>query len=207
MVESKATILSFLPKKDLESIEPFMNEQFSLIYTIKQEDIVEFKNNSQPTELFQLLANALLIMFGETDKEKINWPAVQNLMEDPHIFIERLKDFESVCLQLRPQVMEMLEPILSHPDFNPETMIKTSNTAAHLCWYVNNFAKVQKISQRVASQCSKYKSKVVPKHPLKVLAEKELEPADELLCKAEVELENLYLDALGNHDKYKEQMQ
>ena len=47
--------------------------------------------------------------------------------------------------------MVELEPILSHPCFNKETMIKKSEVLANLCVYAINFAKIQKISQKVAS--------------------------------------------------------
>ena len=76
-------------------------------------------------------------------------------MKDPTKFIEELIDHSrNKMLEIRPNqtyVMEQLEPILSHPGFNRETMSKTSKTAADLCVYVTNFAKLQKISLRIAS--------------------------------------------------------
>ena len=127
MVESTDTSwakqLSEIEKSTIQSILDRMH--LAYLRDLSKEAIVDFRDNSQPPEFCQLVGNALLILFGETDKEKINWPAVQKLMEDPQCFMDRLRDFPDSCLGLRPQVMDQLEPILSHPDFNLECMSKT----------------------------------------------------------------------------------
>ena len=68
MVESTEFSLALLPKEDQETIISIHEESEWGIRSISKEGIVELKNNSQPSELCQLVGKALLIMFGETDK-------------------------------------------------------------------------------------------------------------------------------------------
>ena len=68
MVESTEFSFALLPKEDQETIISIGEESWWGIESISKEGIVELKNNSQPSELCQLVGKALLIMFGETDK-------------------------------------------------------------------------------------------------------------------------------------------
>ena len=84
----------------------------------------------------------MLIMFGVKDKKEINWASAQKLISKlgPGEFIQRLVAYD--FYELRPQVIELLEPIVSQPEFNKQTIMKRSEAAGLLCSYVVNFVKI-----------------------------------------------------------------
>ena len=90
MVESTGSNWNLLPDEELKKIKPYVEETAKAVNSIRPIGIVEFKGYAQPPEHFQLIGNAFLIMFGEKDKKKINWPAAQRMFDPPGKFCERL---------------------------------------------------------------------------------------------------------------------
>ena len=103
---------------------------------------------------------ALQVLFGETDKGKLNWPTVQKMLEgNPMLmmgngtleFIVRFHEFD--WKDTSHETLNLLEPFLAHHDFNKETVMAKSEVVGRICSYIINTVKAHKIWSHVQTYC------------------------------------------------------
>ena len=129
--------------KELEQAIPIMEEAKEAVNCLTNKAIVEFKSYTTPPKDADQVTNAVLIMLGERNKNKLTWAAGQKMMNQPAKFIDRLQNYDKN--NIPDSALTDLEPILSQPYFNKKTMMGKSEAAANLCSFVVNVVRYNKI--------------------------------------------------------------
>lgn len=133
--------------KELEEAVPAMEAAKKAVDCLTNKAIVEFKSYQTPPKDADQVTNAVLIMLGEKNKNKLTWAAGQKMMNQPQKFIERLQNYDKN--NIPDQALNDLKPILDQPFFNEQTMKGKSEAAANLCSFVVNVINYNRIWRRV----------------------------------------------------------
>jgi dynein heavy chain len=94
VVANEAQAMKAAADKELEQAIPIMEEAKEAVNCLTNKAIVEFKSYQTPPKDADQVTNAVLIMLGERNKNKLNWAAGQKMMNQPAKFIERLQNYD-----------------------------------------------------------------------------------------------------------------
>ena len=94
VVANEAQAMKAAADKELEQAIPIMEEAKEAVNCLTNKAIVEFKSYTQPPKDADQVTNAVLILLGERNKNKLTWAAGQKMMNQPAKFIERLQNYD-----------------------------------------------------------------------------------------------------------------
>jgi len=134
----------------LEAAVPAMKAAEDAVDCLSVKAIVEFKSFASPPGETPLVAKAVQILKGVTNKKTLDdWGAQQKMMNPPAGFLESLKEYNKEGITAAMKAALKTPGILNNPSFTFEKMSRASQAAANLANWVINVVKFHDIYEVV----------------------------------------------------------
>ncbi|KAL4237693.1 Dynein heavy chain 14 [Mactra antiquata] len=116
-------------QRDLESVIPALKNAVASLETLDKASISEIRVYLSPPYLVATVLNAVCLLF----QKKPDWPTAKMMLGDPN-FLKKLLQFDKNSLP--DKVFHKLKKYTKHPDFNPDSVGKVSNSCKSICEWV-----------------------------------------------------------------------
>ena len=141
--------------RELKEAIPAMEAAAAAVDCLDKKALTELKSMSKPPAGVEEVTKACLMMI-EKEFKNFKWDRAKKMMSNIEQFLSSLKQFDAENMD--ESLITKLEPIVSKPGFNYESMTKKSIAAANLCNWVLNiykynriYVKVKPLMERLAS--------------------------------------------------------
>eukprot|EP00163_Fabomonas_tropica_P009916 TRINITY_DN1985_c0_g1_i1.p1 TRINITY_DN1985_c0_g1~~TRINITY_DN1985_c0_g1_i1.p1 ORF type:complete len:4225 (-),score=1474.45 TRINITY_DN1985_c0_g1_i1:598-13272(-) len=142
-------------QRDLEEAEPALERAAEALKGLNKSNLTELKSFSKPPSIVVDVTSAVLIILsppkGVTTER--SWAAAKKTMAQVDRFLSTLQNFDKD--NIPPANIAALEPYLTNPEFNGESLKSKSSAAAGLCNWVVNIVRYHNIYQKVAPKRAK----------------------------------------------------
>ena len=128
----------------LKEAIPELEKAEKAVDCLTPKSIQEMKSLANPPEAVVKVAEAILILRGQKNRE---WPNAQKMMNPPQKFMDSLKAFDGKNID--EKYLEQVDPILKLDYFNPTDMEKKSLAASFLCNWVSSICRFNMIYKKV----------------------------------------------------------
>lgn len=118
----------------LAAAVPALMKAKDAVAGLNVKSIGEMKNFSTPPNGVPDVGKAVLLLRGEYNAKKHEWPMIQNMMKDPNKFKDSLENYDKD--NVPDKALELLKPIQAKEYFNETDMMKKSQAAANICKWV-----------------------------------------------------------------------
>uniref|UniRef100_A0A0G4GMS7 Dynein-1, subspecies f n=1 Tax=Chromera velia CCMP2878 TaxID=1169474 RepID=A0A0G4GMS7_9ALVE len=131
--------------EELAEAMPAMERAKDAVNCLTKPAIQELKSLGKPPPDCVEVTKAVMMMRGE--KKNLDWKAAQKMMNNPGQFLEQVAAFDAENMD--DETVDRIQPIISQPFFNYETMKSKSIAAAYLCNWVLNIVTYNRIYKKV----------------------------------------------------------
>ncbi|KXZ43278.1 hypothetical protein GPECTOR_96g744 [Gonium pectorale] len=144
-------------ENDLEQAMPAYNAAIKALNTLTKNDISEMKGMKSPPMPIRLVMQAVCLLKGlqatkmkdtNTGKFVMDWWETSKRMLSDMGFLDSLVSFDKDNIPV--EVIQALQPLLSHPDFQPSKIKKVSQAAFGLCSWVRAMDTYDRVAKIVA---------------------------------------------------------
>ncbi|GIL46228.1 hypothetical protein Vafri_3260 [Volvox africanus] len=172
---------------DLAQAMPAYNAAIKALNTLTKNDISEVKGMKAPPMPVRMVMQAVCMLKGlqptkvkdtNTGKFVVDWWETSKRMLSDMGFLDSLMTFDKD--NILPDVIQALQPLLSHPDFQPAKIKKVSQAAFGLCSWVRAMDTYDRVAKIVA-----------PKRKALQAAEEQLAVVKEALAAKQAELQEV----------------
>ncbi|EFJ49499.1 flagellar inner dynein arm heavy chain 11 [Volvox carteri f. nagariensis] len=170
---------------DLAQAMPAYNAAIKALNTLTKNDISEVKGMKAPPMPVRLVMQAVCLLKGlqptkvkdtNTGKFIMDWWETSKRMLSDMGFLDSLMTFDKDTIA--PEIIQALQPLLSHPDFQPAKIKKVSQAAFGLCSWVRAMDTYDRVAKIVA-----------PKRKALQVAEEQLAVVKQQLAAKQAELQ------------------
>jgi dynein heavy chain, axonemal len=128
--------------KDLEEAMPAYNSAIKALDTLDKKDIQEVKSFPKPPALVAKVMDAVCILLGV----KPGWDEAKKLLGDMK-FLDNLRSYDKDNID--PAIIRKLAKYVKDPEFEPDTVAKTSSAAKSLCMWARAMHKYDSVAKTI----------------------------------------------------------
>ena len=159
--------------EELKRAEPALEQAKYAVNCLSKASMAELKSMQRPPDIVALVMRAVLTLLGE--RKSFTWDLATKAMGNVPQFKKRLETLDG--RRIPREVIDRIDPILEHGEFDPPNIIKRSQAAGNLATWADNMVMYHKIFKEVE-----------PLMHAKATAEAEKKRADAALAAAQRDL-------------------
>ena len=104
------------------------------INSMTPKQIEEYRDYDKRKQVEHSVCSAVLILFGEKNKNYLTWAKFSSLVSEPRKFLNKCQYYNPT--KITDSMYERLRPIVNSESFNEDEMRKVNETSAVLCGWV-----------------------------------------------------------------------
>ncbi|KAJ3032226.1 Dynein heavy chain 6, axonemal [Rhizophlyctis rosea] len=116
-------------QKDLDEALPALQAAFKALESLDKKDIAELKVFTKPPDIVLMVMEAICTLF----KVKPDWDNSKKLLSDPQL-MKKMAEYDKD--NIPESVSKKLKKYIDNPNFNPETVERTSKACKSMCMWV-----------------------------------------------------------------------